>query len=130
MQPINEPLVTSRLKVLEAVAAAGVSITFVKLTPNGVSFLVPQSAAQAAQQALAANAVHFDIQSGKSVVQVHAVNIRDEEGLVAKVLQIAIEASAVLDHIGDMHDRVLLVVPDKMAPELAKKLMDSLEAGS
>lgn len=44
---------------------------------------------------------------------VHAVNIRDEEGLIAKIIKAAISTSAHVDHIGDMHDRLLMVVPKR-----------------
>jgi len=40
---------------------------------------------------------------------VHAVNMRDEEGLIAEIVQSAIASEAQIDHIGDGHDRLLLV---------------------
>lgn len=117
-----------RLDVLAAVANAGVSIDFVKLTPSGLSFIVPQSASGQVESALtpllstAEGKPHFKVREGRSIVLVHAVNIRDEEGLIAKIIRCAIATSAEVDHIGDMHDRLLMVVPTEDAPRLREAI--------
>ncbi len=113
-----------RAEVLSAVAGAGVSIDFVKLTPGGLSFIVPQSDAAAVAEALQDQA-SVEIRPDRSIVLVHAVNIRDEEGLIAKIVRVATEAGVEIDHIGDMHDRLLLVVPASAAPRLSSAIQEA-----
>lgn len=116
--------VSERAAVLAAVASARVSIDFVKLTPSGLSFIVPQQDANAVSNALA-NLAPTEIRPDRSIVLVHAVNIRDEEGLISKIVRVATEAQVDLDHIGDMHDRLLLVVPSGDAPRLADAIQSA-----
>ncbi len=113
---LDEPS-TDRLRVLQLVAQAGVSIDFVKLTPTGFSFVIAQNHSESVAAALRPHLAkddedqpHFRIRDDRSIVLVHAVNIRDEEGLIAKIVRSAIATSAHVDHIGDMHDRLLMVV--------------------
>jgi len=119
-----------RLAALRAVASAGVSIDFVKLTPSGLSFIVAQSQADRVTEALspslgqAPGSPHFHLRQGRSIVLVHAVNIRDEEGLIAKIVKCAIAGSTEIDHIGDMHDRLLLVVPTADASRLRDVILE------
>lgn len=123
---------TDRLRVLRAVAEAGVSLDFVKMTPSGFSFIVRESDDDAVAEALrntdglkegqGIDEPHFSIRERRSIVIVHAVNIRDEEGLISRVVQTAITLNAHIDHIGDMHDRVLLVVDAEAAARLAAEM--------
>lgn len=48
-----------------------------------------------------------------------AVNMRDEEGLIASIVQQAITSGGKVSHLGDMHDRLLLVVESKDADKIA-----------
>lgn len=121
-----------RLKVLRAVADAEVSLDFVKMTPSGFSFIVRDTDSEAVSVALKGisgmteghglDAPHFSVREKRSIVIVHAVNIRDEEGLISRVVQAAITVNAHIDHIGDMHDRVLLVVHAEDARRLAQEM--------
>lgn len=106
---LGQPLMDRRLDVLRAVAHAGISIDFLKLTPSGLSFLVPQDDRVGIERTLTAVAVRFSLRPERSIVLVHAVNMRDEEGLIADIVQSAIASEATIDHIGDGHDRLLLV---------------------
>lgn len=113
--------------VLNAVAKAGVSIDFVKLSPNGFSFVCSQDKTSAVETALKdLPGVSLRVKEDRTVVSVPAVNIRDEEGLIARIVQAAIRAGAQVDHIGDMHDRLLLVVNDSDAQSLKETLEQSL----
>lgn len=125
-----------RLKVLKSVADAEVSLDFVKMTPSGFSFIVRDVDGPAVTEALkqidgmqegtGSDQPHFSIREKRSIVIVHAVNIRDEEGLISRVVQTAITINAHIDHIGDMHDRVLLVVHAEDAQKLAQ-LMQAMQ---
>jgi aspartate kinase len=119
---LSEPMMDQRLRVLEAVAAAGVSIDFVKLTPSGMAFVIPEESAEQVERALTDLSVKFSIRRGRTVVLVHAVNMRDEEGLIARILERAIGSGARIDHVGDMHDRVLMVLESADAGRVVEAL--------
>ena len=112
---LSEPIHESRLFVLKAVAEAGVSVDFLKLTPSGLSFVITDSSSGEIEAALAPIKVKYTIRKDRCVILVHAVNMRDEEGLTASVVQRAIASGAILDHISDMHDRMLIVAESRFA---------------
>jgi len=58
-------------------------------------------------------------------VLVHAVSIRDEEGLIAGIVHTAIALGIRIDHVGDMHDRMLMVVQKEDAERLAAHVRSS-----
>jgi aspartate kinase len=123
---LGEPEAEARIEVVRQIAEADVSLDFLKLTPNGLSFLVPESSAKAAEAALANGRARFRILAPRSIVMVHAVNMRDEEGLIARIVSQAIGTGLTLEHLGDMHDRILIVLESGDAKKLAQHLEDAL----
>lgn len=123
VEGLSEPLVTHRLEALAAVAGAGVSIDFLKLTPRGLSFVAPADRAGDIERVLAGAQVARD----RSIVSVYAVNIRDEEGLLAEIVQEAIALGAQIDHVGDGHDRLLLVVGDADAARIERHFRQKIK---
>lgn len=123
---LEEPLITSRLSVLEAAAKASISLDFLKLTPDGMSFLVKEDHALAVEQALKKPGVTVSVQEGRDVLMVYAVNMRDEEGLIAGIVLQAIKSGAAISHVSDMHDRVLMVVSKEDSARLKAQLEGSL----
>lgn len=117
---LKEPLVESRLRLLDSVSKAGVSIDFLKLTPTGLSFLAPQDRSSELKKVLSASKVDFDVSLERSIVMVHAVNVRDEEGMIADLVRLAIASGAPIDHIADGHDRLLFVVPTQFETTLIR----------
>lgn len=107
---IESSLMEGRLRALDRVGDAGISIDFLKLTPSGMSFIVPEDQAERVEEALRETGLHFSIRRGRSIVLAYAVNIRDEEGMIANILKTTIATGTVVDHVGDMHDRMLMVV--------------------
>jgi len=126
---ITSEVMTERLRILGLVAQAGISIDFLKLTPSGMSFLVPEQTAELMDKTLSACGSHFTVRGDRSIVLVYAVSIRDEEGLIAGIVHTAITNGIRIDHIGDMHDRMLMVVkkPDaeRLGSLVTEKLMES-----
>ncbi|MHB8636252.1 MAG: hypothetical protein ACYC96_07245 [Fimbriimonadaceae bacterium] len=127
---IPEPLMEGRLAVLQLVADARVSIDFLKLTPSGLSFLIPDANGPAIDRALKGSDVHATVRPGRSILLVHAVNMRDEEGLIARIVKEVIASGARMDHISDMHDRMLVVVHTEDADPLRKRLEANLVQAS
>lgn len=115
---IKESIHEHRLQVLKAVREAAVSVDFLKFTPSGLSFLIAESHSGDIERALEPLKLHCSIRKGRCVILVHAVNMRDEEGLTAQVVQRAIASGAIVDHISDMHDRMLIVAEMKYAETL------------
>ncbi len=122
-------LVSDRLAVLEAIYGTGVSLDFLKLTPSGLSFLIRQEESGSIESALQALRVKHSIRGDRAIVLVSAVNIRDEEGLLADLVHRAISSAARVDHISDMHDRLLMVVPASDAPQLRQCILEAQDAG-
>lgn len=115
---VRENIHEHRLQVLKAVREAAVSVDFLKLTPSGLSFLIAESHSGDIEKALTPLNFHCSIRKDRCVILVHAVNMRDEEGLTAQVVQRAIASGAMIDHISDMHDRMLIVAEMKYAQSL------------
>ena len=125
---LSEPLVQARIQVLEAVAEAGVSLDFLKLTPAGMSFLVTEEDTDILSAALDKLGVRYAVQKDQRIVLVHAVNMRDEEGLLAGIVVRAIGSGARIDHASDMHDRMLLVMSAEEA-ERVRSVLETATAG-
>lgn len=123
---ITGSLTAERLNVLKAVSDAGISIDFLKLTQSGLSFLVPEDCSSKVENALKPLELQFTVTPQRSIVLVHAVNMRDEEGLIAAIIRDTISSGARISHVGDMHDRVLLVVDAPEAERLAGQFKTSL----
>lgn len=121
------PLDEARLRVLELIAASRISIDFLKLTQSGLSFVVDAREAGAVEQALKAQNFSFTIGLDRSVMLVHCVNMRDEEGLIARIVAMALESGARVEHLSDMHDRMLIVAEDETARNLAARYESELK---
>lgn len=121
---------TRRIATLKAIAGAGVSLDFLKLAPDGISFLVPSEKAAAVDEALKGIGTAYAVNAPRSIVMVHAVNMRDEEGLIARIVSAAIGTGLTLEHLGDMHDRMLIVLESGDAQKLAKHLERELSGVS
>lgn len=113
---LEEPLAESRTQALERIAKAKISIDFLKLTADGLSFVVNESLAPEVAQAL--QGLHATHTPGRCVVSAWSPNLRDEEGLAARLVSAVIASGAVLDHVSDMHDRLLFLM-DRSGAESA-----------
>jgi aspartokinase len=118
-----------RIAVLDHIAHAGVSIDFLKLTPSGLSCVVPQEFAETVSRVLETLDVSFTVRENRHIVLVHAVNIRDEEGLIADVMAKAIGSGVTIEHITDMHDRMLMVAPAEESGSLVESLQTLIQGG-
>lgn len=118
-----------RLHVLAILRDAGISLDFLKFTPTGLSFLISETEAPKVTAALTSAKGTHQIDRGRSVVLVHAVNMRDEEGLLAEVVSAAISSGAAIDHLGDMHDRLLIVTSAEGANLIKKTVIGQFLGG-
>ncbi len=116
---LPDPLQRHRLLALEQLKEAGVGLFFLKLTPTGLSFLVKEENVGKLEVRFKGVVDTYSLRSGKSVVVVHAVNMRDEEGLLAGILSQAIASGARIEHLGDMHDAVCIAATHEDAQKIA-----------
>ena len=123
---LPHPVMEGRLEVLSAVAEAEISIDFLKMTPSGLSFVLAEGLAEAATTALSHLDVHFSIRENRHILLIHAVNMRDEEGLIARILLESIASGIRVDHVSDMHDRMLMVVKAEDSPTLKARIEEQL----
>lgn len=121
---LTGPVAARRLEVLHAVADSSVSLDFVKLTTHGISFLVLEGQSDEVAAALGQLGCTYTIGGGRSIVLVFAVNMRDEEGLIAGIVRRVIASGVRVDHLGDMHDRVLLVVESADVERVVESFAD------
>jgi aspartokinase len=126
---LAEPLMESRIAILTLVNDAKISLDFLKLTQSGMSFLVKEEYAPTIDQILVSDQWVQSVTKGQSIVMIHAANMRDEEGLIASVVSVAIASGVGIDHLGDMHDQILIVTSAdgarKMAEVIKTQLMET-----
>lgn len=115
---LAEPIAKSRLTVLTLVSIAKVSLDFLKLTPTGMSFVIPSDRTGDIQKTFEQANLQHQMVTDRSIVLVHAVNMRDEEGMVAGIVRRTISAGIAVDHVTDMHDRMLIILPKENATKL------------
>jgi aspartate kinase len=114
---LEQPVSKARIQVLNQVADAAISLDFLKLTPTGLSFIIPADKTSLIKRLLQDQAFEVDLVTERSIVSIHAVNMRDEEGLIAAILHRIIQANLPVDHVTDMHDRILLICHQQHASE-------------
>lgn len=117
-----EPLMAKRLEVLGSVKDSGISMDFLKFTGDGLSFLIKEGDFGLVKKAFESVGVDSVLRPDESLLVVHAVNMRDEEGLVARVVSEVIATGGRIDHLGDMHDRLMMVMSRADAEEAKKAL--------
>ena len=121
---LPEPIQENRLVALRQLKEEGVGLFFLKLTPSGLSFLVKEENVSKLDHRFKEKAFTYSLNSGKSIVVVRAVNMRDEEGLLASILSQAIASGARIEHLGDMHDAVCIAAMH----DDAQKIADAIRA--
>lgn len=119
----------ARVTVLKTIADAQISIDFLKLTQGGLSFVAPESLQSEVAKVLGAAGTQFETKSGRCIVLTYAANMRDEEGLIARVVSEVIGTGVEIDHLGDMHDRVLMVMDADDGERVARHIEGRLVGG-
>lgn len=114
---LKEPIHQARLAALEALRQAGVRTYLLKLVGDGLSFLIWE---EEQTQGLAALKGYQTVATENcAVIDVFAVNMRDEAGLMARAIGAALASGAPLEHVGDMHDRLLIAARGDVAEVIA-----------
>lgn len=120
--PLDMQTPASKLEALRAIKKAHISIDFLKLAGRGISFVCALDDAHSIEECLKSAGFKPKITRDRCVLIAYGVNMRDQEGLIAKIVSILAAGTDEIDHLGDMHDRVLAVVPKDQAQDLAQTL--------
>ena len=122
----RDDIAQARLDFLQQIADAGISLRFVKLTTAGISFLIDEEIEGQMRERLESMELEFEMLGRRSLVITHAPNMRDEPGLIARIIRFTIESGIEVGQVGDMHDRILLMVPSESADALCTLLNERL----
>jgi len=106
---VSGDLAAQRIEVLRLLAEAGISHKYLKLTPDGLAFIITDGQVDQTRATLDKAGVDYELNTGRSVILVHAVGMREEPGMLARILQAATASGVNADHIGDMHDKMFMV---------------------
>jgi len=121
----NGNLPLERIEILRILADAGISHKYLKLTLDGLAFIIADSQVDETKQALSNAGVDFEMNPGRSLILVHAIGMREEPGMLAKILQAATASGVSVDHIGDMHDKMFMVLRDEVAEDTASRIRNA-----
>lgn len=120
---LNGDVTTKRLEILRSVYDVEISFDFLKFAADGMSFVVREELRDLLESVLRASGSDFEVRGGRAVLTVYAVNMRDEAGLVAKIVSQVIESGAAIEHLGEMHDRLLMLMGEEKANDAKKMLL-------
>jgi aspartokinase len=126
----REGLMAKRLEALDAVRRAEVKIDFLKLTADGLTFVVGERDAAVAEDALRKDGFAAAAAAARAVISVHCINIRDEAGIVAQIAEAATASGARIEQVGDSHDCILLVVEREAARLAVDALRETFHLGA
>jgi aspartokinase len=125
----REDLAARRISLLGLLADAGISHKYLQLTRSGLAFIITEEQVDAIRIALDGRPYELNLE--RSIVLVNAVGMREERGMIASILQAAIASGVQIDHIGDMHNKMFMVVRGDVAEETAERFREQLsERGS
>jgi aspartokinase len=122
-------LATARLSVLKLLSDEGVSHKYLQLTPDGLAMVVKDQQVQKVKDVLAKFSFDYDMNEGRSIILVKAPGIWEKKGMVASIMEAAIDSGVEVDHVGDMHDRMYMVVRGEVAESTAAKFREQLLGG-
>jgi hypothetical protein len=119
-------LVLARIETLRLIGDAGVSHKYLQLAPDGLALIVRDAQVAQLSQVLKTAGIKFDLNEKRSMILVKAPGIWEEKGMIASIMEAAISAGVEVDHVGDMHDRMYMVVRGEVAEDTAAKFRELL----
>jgi aspartokinase len=125
----RQDVVAARIEALRVLAEAGISHKYLQLTPEGLALIIRDDQVFKTKEALAAAKVNFELNEKRSLVLVSAPGIWEEKGVIASIMEAAIRSGVEVDHVGDMHDRMYMVIAGDVAVEAADRFRAQLLGG-
>lgn len=113
---------TKRREALKAIEEAGISIDLFKITVNGFSFVIADAVAGKTYEALNKAGFHPNVLRDQAILVVATPNVRDADGLLARICFEVVNAGAEIQHLGDMHTGVMIVLKRDEAEKALRRL--------
>ncbi|HEY3779696.1 MAG TPA: hypothetical protein VGL56_01335 [Fimbriimonadaceae bacterium] len=122
----SRELTIKRLEVLKVIAEAGVSHKYLQLTQNGLALIIAEAQVAEMEELLNKAGITFELNKGRSMILVKSIGLWEEPGTIASIVEAAIASGVQVDHVGDMHDRMYMVVKGEVAEDTAAKFREHL----
>ncbi len=121
-------LLQKRIECMEQLASGGVSFDFLRLSTDGFSFVVPGRDAEKVDAPLNSLKVRFEKIANQSLITVSVPNLREENGLLAKIVELVATTGVQVNSIGDTHTSVLILLPADDAKSVSQLLRTHIGA--
>jgi aspartate kinase len=121
---LSEPRATRRLALLQALAAASISVFLVKLHPDAISFAVRQDVVDRCEALLRERGDAHTLLRDLGLVITVAGAMRDLSGVMARIYEAMLAAGVAVRQTGDAHNAVLCLVAGADADKAADALRD------
>ncbi|GIV15266.1 MAG: hypothetical protein KatS3mg022_0701 [Armatimonadota bacterium] len=112
----------NHLRILDAIAKQGVSVSLVKIHHDWITFAVSQSDVPKVAQCLETLDMESKIVPDLALVITVASNMRESAGVMAQIAEALWEANATIIETGDSHNTVQCLVPEGRAFAAAQAL--------
>jgi len=119
----------NHLKVLDAIAEQGVSVSLVKIHHEWLTFAVQQPNIPKVAECLHVLGMEYKIVPDLALVTTVASNMRESSGVMAQIAEALWEANAHIIETGDSHDTVQCLVSEQRAFAAAQALRRRLLTG-
>jgi aspartokinase len=117
-----------RREALQAIESAGISLDLFKITMDGFSFVVAEPLTDKTQEVLRQAGFQPTVLRDQAILLINTPNVRDADGLLARICSEVISADAEIQHLGDMHTGVMIVLKREEA-ERARERLENLARG-
>lgn len=101
-------------EALDSLVEEGCSFHYLKLLSKEISFIVDEEHNRWSLDEVIKNL---------SILKIHAANLREEDGLVAHILEIASRMDIEINHISDVHNCLTLVLDKIDAKKLCQEVL-------
>ena len=128
IEHLTNPVPEHRIRVLEKLKTCSIKIQLLKLNHDGLSFLIKESDREQVSALL--SDWNPAVSPEMCIISIFAVNVRDEEGLIARIIGAAISSGARLEHAADMHDRLLIAARISDADQIITSIRSGLSEDS
>jgi aspartokinase len=121
----GENIGSERLRLLQELAAANVSLFLIKLHPDSISFAVRADVVDACESLLRDHGFDHTFLRDLSLVAVVAGAMRDLSGVMARIYEALVRVNVGVRQTGDAYNAVLCLVAGDEAERAAEALRDA-----
>lgn len=115
------------LQVFEAMAASGISVDMIQVSPLAIRFIVNQSIAAQAERVLAATGLRVKVTTGFAKVAIVGSGMRGIPGVMARMVKGLRQAEIGIFHSTDSHTNIACLVKQEAMSEALQALHKQFE---